>query len=88
MDANKIKVVNSAPLSILGIARKTVNLVIIPLDNFEAILENEFLTVAKDSAVPHLGVVAIMEEISPCMVPVVWIEKRKTLSALCVAAEG
>ncbi|KAL4186994.1 hypothetical protein AMTRI_Chr09g36930 [Amborella trichopoda] len=64
-DTSKVKVVNSAKV---GDWTATINLVVVPMDDFKVILGFEFLIIPKASAVPHLGVVAILDEKSPGMI--------------------
>lgn len=60
------------------------SLTVAPLDDFKIILGIDFLTSAKAIPMPHLGVVDIMKEGSPCMMSVERGEptKEKALSAI------
>lgn len=91
-DTSKMKAVNSEARPIHGVAKDvelriggwkgTTFLSVVPLDDFQVILGMEFLSAAK--AIPMPGVVSIMDEGFPCMVPVVHMGKTKvsTISAL------
>jgi hypothetical protein len=48
-----------------------VNLLIVPLDDFEIILGNEFFVLAKVIPMPFLGGMLIIDESQPCFVKVV-----------------
>ncbi|KAL4179297.1 hypothetical protein AMTRI_Chr13g86610 [Amborella trichopoda] len=85
VDASKIKAVNSAPQSLLGVARDValkvgnwsglVNLVVARLNDFEVILGLEVLIVAKTSAILHLGMVPLWRKqaLAWCR----WCESRR-----------
>ncbi|ERN17741.1 hypothetical protein AMTR_s00047p00078010 [Amborella trichopoda] len=54
----------------------------VPLDDFKVILGLEFLMTAKAVVVTHLSVLTVLDESSPCMIPVERKGKGKALSAL------
>lgn len=62
----------------------TTSLTATPITNFKVIIDIDFIASTKAIPMPHLGVVDIMKEASPCMISVACNEsgKDKTLSAL------
>ncbi|KAL4196929.1 hypothetical protein AMTRI_Chr04g185550 [Amborella trichopoda] len=92
-DTSKMKVVNLVAKSVVGIIKDVlakvgnlngqISLMAMPLDEFKVILQLDFLMLAKESVVPHLGVVAIMDKQCPSMVHVACMEKGKVLSTHC-----
>ncbi|ERM97128.1 hypothetical protein AMTR_s00126p00075310, partial [Amborella trichopoda] len=77
-DTSKMKVVNLVAKSVVGIIKDVlakvgnlngqISLMAMPLDEFKVILQLDFLMLAKESVVPHLGVVAIMDKQCPCRI--------------------
>ncbi|CAL5371561.1 unnamed protein product [Camellia sinensis] len=76
--ASRIKAVNSAAQSVQGMASKVsitvgdwtgrVNLMVVPLDDFDVILGNDFFVTAKVALMPYLGGILISDEDKPCFV--------------------
>lgn len=76
--ANKMKAVNSEAKPVLGMATTSmkvgcwegmVNLMAVPLDDFDLILGNDFLVKARVVVVPYLGGVFIWDKDCPCFIP-------------------
>ena len=71
-DTNRIKAVNSKAQKIQGVAKNilmqigewkdTCNLLCVPLDNFDLIIDVDFLLRAKVALIPHLGGLMVLEE--------------------------
>ncbi|XP_068667704.1 uncharacterized protein [Aristolochia californica] len=88
-DGSKMKAVNSAAREVQGIAKNVpvvigkwvgfLNFTIVDMDDFKVILGMEFFTVCRAFVMPHVGVVGIMDEKSPCTVSEVEDEKNKDL---------
>ncbi|XP_068657943.1 uncharacterized protein [Aristolochia californica] len=88
-DGSKMKAVNSAACEVQGIAKNVpvvigkwvgfLNFTIVGMDDFKVILGMEFFTVCRAFVMPHVGVVGIMDEQSPCTVSEVEDEKNKYL---------
>uniref|UniRef100_A0A5K0WUF4 Uncharacterized protein n=1 Tax=Nymphaea colorata TaxID=210225 RepID=A0A5K0WUF4_9MAGN len=55
------------------------------MDDFSMILNMELLSTAKMVPMPHLRSISIMDEKSPCMVPVTSIKKDKGKAAMISA---
>lgn len=53
-----------------------INLLAVPLDDFDLILGIDFLTIAKATMMPHLGGMLIMEESHPHFVAGIQKEKK------------
>ncbi|KAL4184764.1 hypothetical protein AMTRI_Chr10g2730 [Amborella trichopoda] len=89
-----MKIVNFAPKLVVGTARDflvkveawigRIAFMAVPLDDFKVILGLEFLMTAKAVVVTHLSVLTVLDESSPCMIPVERKGKGKALSALQV----
>ncbi|XP_043717547.1 uncharacterized protein LOC122665462 [Telopea speciosissima] len=89
-----LKAVNSQARPIEGVARGvemsigtwkgTVDLSVVPMDDFQVVLGMEFLRRVKAIPMPFISTVCIMEEGAPCMVPTVQGTKEgpKLLSAM------
>lgn len=64
-----------------------VDLMVYPLDDFELILGNEFLKVAKVAVMPHLGGILIADEKQPCFVSGHAVNKRtREVKGGCLSA--
>ena len=80
-DDSRIKAVNSKAQRIQGIAKDVllqvsewkgkINLLCVPLDDFNLILGIDFFLKSKAALIPHLGGLMILEEKQPCFVPAV-----------------
>ena len=80
-DDSRIKVVNSKAQKIQGITKDVllqvgewkgkINLLCVPLDDFNLILGIDFFLKSKAALIPHLGGLMILEEKQPCFVPAV-----------------
>ncbi|XP_043700305.1 uncharacterized protein LOC122651025 [Telopea speciosissima] len=68
----------------IGTWKGTVNLSVVPMDDFQVVLGMEFLRRVKAIPMPFISTVCIMEEGAPCMVPTVQGTKEgpKLLSAM------
>ncbi|XP_068655759.1 uncharacterized protein [Aristolochia californica] len=77
-DGSKMKAVNSAACEVHGIAKNVpveigkwvgfLNFTIVVMDDFNVILGMKFFTVCKAFVMPHVGVVGIVDEQSPCTI--------------------
>ncbi|KAK9151489.1 hypothetical protein Syun_009798 [Stephania yunnanensis] len=77
--ASMVKAVNSEPKKAAGVALDVdirigawdskVNLVAVPLDDFEIIAGNDFLVAGRVAVIPSLHGLLIMDEKKPCFVP-------------------
>ncbi|XP_068636916.1 uncharacterized protein [Aristolochia californica] len=77
-DGSKMKAINSAAREVQGIARNVpvvigkwigfLNFTIVDMDDFKVIFGMEFFKVCKAFIMPHVGVVEIMDEQSPCTI--------------------
>jgi hypothetical protein len=78
---SRLKAVNSESQPVVGVAYVVslkvgewtgkVNFLVVPLDDFDIILGNEFFVLAKAIPMPFLGGMLIMEESQPCFVKAV-----------------
>ena len=77
-DTSRIKAVNSKAQKIQGVAKNvpmqigdwkgTCSLLCVPLDDFDLILDVDFLLRAKVALIPHVGGLMVLEEKQPCFV--------------------
>ncbi|RVX04754.1 Retrovirus-related Pol polyprotein from transposon 297 [Vitis vinifera] len=77
-DTSRIKAVNRKTQKIQGVAKNvpmqigdrkgTCSLLCVPLDDFDLILDVDFLLRAKVALIPHLGGLMVLEEKQPCFV--------------------
>ena len=76
--SNRMKAVNSAARDVIGMAANVVctvgdwagyvNFLVVPLDDFDLILGNDFFMRAKVAVVPHLNGLFILDELRTCFV--------------------
>ena len=95
-DDSRIKAVNSKAQNIQGIAKDVllqvgewkgkINLLCVPLDDFNLILGIDFFLNSKATLIPHLGGLTILEEKQPCFVPAVKGKAEKHGKAEMVSA--
>ena len=95
-DDSPIKAVNSKAQKIQGIAKDVllqvgewkgkINLLCVPLDDFNLILGIDFFLKSKAALIPHLGGLMILEEKQPCFVPAVKGKAAKHGKAEMVSA--
>ena len=95
-DDNRIKAVNSKAQRIHGIAKDVllqvgewkgkINLLCVPLDDFNLILGIDFFLKSKAALIPHLGGLMILEEKQPYFVPTVKGKAEKHGKAEMVSA--
>ncbi|KAF3771576.1 hypothetical protein EJ110_NYTH60137 [Nymphaea thermarum] len=93
----RMKAVNSEAQPIHGVARDAVvkveswsgrvNFSVVPMDDFRMILGLELLNTAKMVPMPHLHCIVIMDEKSPCMVPVTSMKRNKGKAAMISALQ-
>ncbi|XP_020082254.1 uncharacterized protein LOC109705882 [Ananas comosus] len=77
-DASRIKAVNSEAQPVAGVAkgvaiavgpwRGTTNFTAAPIDDFQVILDMDFLALSKAVPMPYLGALSIMDEAARCMI--------------------
>lgn len=82
-----MKAVNSEAKPVHGVAKAVelkvgdwsgnINLTIVPMDDFKVILGMDFFRSSKAIPMPYLGMVSIVDERAPCMVPVTQSDKGK-----------
>ena len=75
---SKIKAVNSEAKLVLGIAYRVkfkvdewkgkMNFLVMELDDFDVILDNEFLVAAKAALLPFIGILLILDEKQPWLI--------------------
>ena len=95
-DDSRIKAVNSKAQKIQGMAKDVmlqvgewkgkINLLCVPLDDFNLILGIDFFLKSKAALIPHLGGLMILEEKQPCFVPAVKGKAAKHGKAEMVSA--
>ena len=93
-DDSRIKAVNSKAQRIQGISKDVllqvgewkINLLCVPLDDFNLILGIDFFLKSKAALIPYLGGLMILEEKQPCFVPAVKGKAEKHGKAEMVSA--
>ena len=95
-DDSWIKAVNNKAQRIQGISKDVllqvgewngkINLLCVPLDDFNLILGIDFFLKSKAALIPHLGGLMILEEKQPCFVPAVKGKAEKHGKAKMVSA--